>query len=102
MNLGTDTVESAGAQYIEAEYTVAFLYYRLSRSPTIKNWLVCSDPWEAIADVSAAMLLLRDNADDYQVDPDQIVISGFSAGGHLAALYGQRCMGGSCPRAQYY
>eukprot|EP00546_Thalassionema_frauenfeldii_P015028 CAMPEP_0178914700 /NCGR_PEP_ID=MMETSP0786-20121207/11585_1 /TAXON_ID=186022 /ORGANISM="Thalassionema frauenfeldii, Strain CCMP 1798" /LENGTH=387 /DNA_ID=CAMNT_0020587665 /DNA_START=195 /DNA_END=1355 /DNA_ORIENTATION=+ len=101
MNLIGDTVESAGAQYINAGYTVAVLYYRLPRSPTTTNWLVCSDPWEAIDDLAAAMQLLQTNAAEYHVDPDQIVLSGFSAGGHLASLYSSLCDArASCPRAQ--
>jgi len=101
MNLIGDTVESAGAQYMNANYTVAVLYYRLPRSSTSKPWLVCSDPWEAVEDVAAAMYLLRTNAMEYHVDPEQIVLSGFSAGGHLAALYSSLCEArDACPRAQ--
>mmetsp|Transcript_46986 Transcript_46986/g.56533 ORF Transcript_46986/g.56533 Transcript_46986/m.56533 type:complete len:98 (-) Transcript_46986:79-372(-) len=31
------------------------------------------------------------DAETFHVDPNRIVIAGFSAGGHLAALYGATC-----------
>lgn len=42
----------------------------------------------ALEDVSAAMSLIRKNADRWNVDPDKIAVCGFSAGGHLAASLG--------------
>lgn len=101
MTLQNDTVESAGLQYLEAGYTLAVLWYRLPRSATSQSWLVCSDPMEAVEDVAAAMAHLQENAAEYNVDVDQIVLSGFSAGGHLASLYSTTCVErGSCPRGQ--
>jgi len=97
MNLVGDTVESAGQQYLDAGYTVAVLYYRLPRSATTTSWLVCSDPYEALDDVSSALTHLLENAADYNV-----VLSGFSAGGHLASLYSSLCNARSsaCPAGQ--
>jgi len=40
----------------------------------------------AVYDLKAAIRWVRANAAKYNVDPDKIVISGFSAGGELAAL----------------
>lgn len=40
----------------------------------------------AIQDCKAAVRWLRANADRYGIDPDQIGVTGLSAGGHLAAL----------------
>jgi acetyl esterase/lipase len=41
-----------------------------------------------LLDARRAVQLVRARARDYQVDPNRIVIIGFSAGGHLAALTG--------------
>jgi len=100
MNLVEDTVNVAGSQYLDAGYTLAVLYYRLPRSPTDRPWLVCSNPQEALDDLAAAIRILRENAEEYHVDPSAVVAAGFSAGGHLAALYAMRCVGpSSCPNA---
>lgn len=99
MNLIGDTVESAGQEYLDEGYTLAVLYYRLPRSPDNMPWLVCSDPHEALEDLEAAMIFLRNNHEEYHVDPEAIVTSGFSAGGHLAALYGTTCGVEYCPNA---
>ncbi len=42
-------------------------------------------PFEAIADARSAMRFLRSNATALHIDPEKIVASGGSAGGHLAA-----------------
>lgn len=45
------------------------------------------DPWPAhIVDVKRAIAWVKDNIADYGGDPDYLVITGGSAGGHLAAL----------------
>jgi acetyl esterase len=41
---------------------------------------------EAIEDVQAAVVWVREHADEFNVDPALIAIAGNSAGGHLAAL----------------
>jgi len=38
-------------------------------------------------DLDAAVRLLRNNADEYGIDPRRIVLAGFSAGGHLCAAW---------------
>lgn len=43
---------------------------------------------EALKDVSAAIKLVRKNADKWGVDPDKIAVCGFSAGAHLAGSIG--------------
>lgn len=40
---------------------------------------------EQIKDAASAIKFVRDNADKYDVNPNQIAVIGFSAGGHLAA-----------------
>jgi len=42
---------------------------------------------EPLNETAAAIKLLRDHAGDLGIDPDRIVLMGFSAGGHLAANY---------------
>ena len=54
------------------------LQYRLS-----SNGYVLPVP---LLDARRAVQTVRARAADYQIDPDRIVIIGFSAGGHLAAL----------------
>jgi acetyl esterase/lipase len=45
------------------------------------------DPWPAhVVDVKRAIAWVKDNIADYGGDPDYLVITGGSAGGHLAAL----------------
>lgn len=41
-----------------------------------------------IREVTAAIKHIKDNAEDYGIDPDKLFVSGFSAGGHLAASAG--------------
>lgn len=45
-------------------------------------------PYEAVADAKSAIRFLRKHAQELNVDPDKIVASGGSAGGHLAAACG--------------
>jgi acetyl esterase/lipase len=45
----------------------------------------------AIQDVKASVRFLRANAAKYNIDPDQILVWGGSAGGHLAALAATTC-----------
>lgn len=42
----------------------------------------------ALREVGKAMQLLHQNAEEWHIDTDQILVMGFSAGGHLAASYG--------------
>jgi len=42
----------------------------------------------AVYNIKAAVRWLRANADKYQINPEEIAVSGSSAGGHLASLIG--------------
>jgi len=44
-----------------------------------------STPIESIADAKSAIRWVRKNASQLGIDPDKIIVCGFSAGGHLAA-----------------
>lgn len=43
------------------------------------------DPVTGLMDVKAAIRWVRNHAEELNIDPDRIIISGLSAGGHLAA-----------------
>lgn len=42
----------------------------------------------ALLELASAMVLIRDNAEEWRIDSDKIVVQGCSAGGHLAASLG--------------
>lgn len=42
----------------------------------------------ALLEVGRTVMLLRQNAEQWHIDADKIIVSGASAGGHLAASYG--------------
>lgn len=44
-----------------------------------------TSPYESLKDAKSAIRFLRKNASEYSIDPDKIIASGGSAGGHLAA-----------------
>lgn len=62
---------AAGFHAFVVEYTVSPAYYR-----------------QPLLDLSQAVSMIRENAENWYVDPDKIVVCGFSAGGHLAASLG--------------
>ena len=43
---------------------------------------------QPLLDLSRAMCIIRDNAEEWNIDADEIAVCGFSAGGHLAASLG--------------
>ncbi|RAV27822.1 alpha/beta hydrolase [Sinomicrobium soli] len=44
-----------------------------------------TSPFESLKDAKSAIRFLRSNAEKFHIDPDKIIASGGSAGGHLAA-----------------
>ena len=42
----------------------------------------------AFLEMAACVLLLREKAEEWHIDPDKIIVEGSSAGGHVAAGYG--------------
>lgn len=80
------------ARWLASEGFTAFvLFYRLPGD----GW--SAGPDAPLQDAQRALRLLRARAGDWQVDPAQIGVLGFSAGGHLAARtaagYALRCYG---------
>lgn len=57
------------------------LNYRLPTSPDLKQKEI-----GPLQDIQAAIKLIRKNASQYGISPDQIGVLGTSAGGHLAAM----------------
>src|SRR3984893_11675326 len=65
--------------FVEYGFVVANVEYRLAPSATAPA---------AVNDVLEAAKWFRDRAADYKVDPNQIIVTGSSAGGHLAMMVG--------------
>lgn len=67
------------AEYFSQRGIVCFLadYRTKSNSQTT--------PFESVKDAKSAMRFIRKNAEKFNIDPDKIIASGGSAGGHLAA-----------------
>ncbi len=42
----------------------------------------------ALVQLAKTVMMVREHASDWRVDPDRIIVTGFSAGGHLAASLG--------------
>ena len=70
--------EPIAMQFLAAGFHVAILRYSVApaRYPV------------ALREVAWSMAWLRDHAQEYHIDKDRIITMGFSAGGHLAASYG--------------
>lgn len=43
---------------------------------------------QALQELASAVKMIRENADQWHIHPDKIIVAGFSAGGHLAASLG--------------
>lgn len=70
--------EPVAMQFLAKGYHVAVLRY--SVSPAVYP--------EALLQVGTAICWLKGHAKEYGIDPEKIVVTGFSAGGHLAGSYG--------------
>lgn len=70
--------EPIALQYLSMGYHAAVLRYSTqpARFP------------EALRQLAATIALLRKNAEAWHIDPNKILVQGFSAGGHLAASLG--------------
>jgi len=69
--------EPIALKFLSRGFNVAVLHYSVN----------CPHP-QALCDVAKAILTIRENADEYYVDTDKIIVCGFSAGGHLACMMG--------------
>lgn len=71
--------EAIAIQFLGAGYHAAVLRYSVAPKAHYPT---------ALRQLAWSVLHLRTHATEYHVDPAQIVVAGFSAGGHLAASYG--------------
>jgi len=80
--------------YRDLGFTVAVLRYTLPGG----------NPEIPLNDGKAALQYLRENAEDLQIDPQQVGVMGFSAGGHLASTIATHLTGDELPAFQvlYY
>jgi len=69
--------EIIAMQFLSMGYHAAVLRYSVAPAvfPT------------AFLELAKSVIYIREKADDFYINPDQIILCGFSAGGHLAASY---------------
>lgn len=70
--------EPIALQFNSMGYRAAVLRY--SCAPAVYPTALC--------EVAQSVKLIREHAEDWNVDAEKIIVMGFSAGGHLAASYG--------------
>lgn len=68
--------EPVALEYVNKGFNAFVVNYSIQGNAKYPNSLV---------DLSRAIKMIRDNADEWHVIPDQIAVIGFSAGGHLTA-----------------
>lgn len=66
-------------QYLSEGYNAFVVYYTVGKNAAFPKPLI---------DLSKAMKIIRENAEEWNVIPDKIAVLGFSAGGHLTASLG--------------
>ena len=69
--------------FLNAGYNAFVLRYSVSQNCPVEEVYI-----NAFAEAQEAMDYLHQNAGDLHIDPEQIAVVGFSAGGHLAASVG--------------
>ena len=80
--------------FLNAGYNAFVLRYSVSQNCPVEEVYT-----NAFAEAQEAMDYLHQNAGDLHIDPEQIAVVGFSAGGHLAASGGHHGPGPSCGHA---
>ena len=69
-------------------WPIAMSFSELGIQCFVLEYSVAPDRWpQALLEVSAALDLIREHAQQWRIDPNKLLIMGFSAGGHLAASY---------------
>lgn len=71
--------EVIATQYLAAGFATFILHYSVKEN---------AQNFQPLKEAALAIKHVRENAEHYNVDPDYVFISGFSAGGHLAASAG--------------
>ena len=77
------------ARATQEEKPIARMFNRMGLHAAVVHYRVRPDYHPApLMDAARAVRIVRRNARRWKVDPDQVAICGFSAGGHLAASLG--------------
>lgn len=71
--------EPIALQFLAGNCHAAVLWYDVDKETVFPQHLM---------ELAKAVAIIRENAKEYMVDPDKIIVAGFSAGGHLAASLG--------------
>lgn len=71
--------EPVAISYFAAGYNCFLVNYSVNENAAFPT---------PVVDVSRAIVHIRRNAEEYNVDPERVYVIGFSAGGHLAASIG--------------
>ncbi|MBQ4109965.1 MAG: alpha/beta hydrolase [Clostridia bacterium] len=71
--------EPVAQAFIPYGYNAFVLHYSVARVKTFPGQLI---------EASLAIKHIRDNAKEYNINPDKLFVTGFSAGGHLTASIG--------------
>ena len=68
---------------------IAYKYLSEGFSAFVLNYSVYPEHYpQQLFEAAAAMIYIKSHSDEFFVDPEKVVVSGFSAGGHLAASLG--------------
>ena len=70
--------EPVGMAFMPYGYNAFVLHYAVKKKPFPSH----------LIQASKAMKHIKDHAEEYNIDPDRVFVTGFSAGGHLAATLG--------------
>lgn len=75
--------EPVALRFVSMGYNAFVLHYSVQDNTPLEK---LSWP-EPLIDLASAILCIREHAEEWDVDPAQIAICGFSAGGHLVSMY---------------
>ncbi|MDE6297598.1 MAG: alpha/beta hydrolase [Muribaculaceae bacterium] len=78
-------LQENGISAFVLEYRVAGVPAFITHNRYFKRGNRYPDP---LQDLQRSIMLVRDSADHYNIDPEKVGVIGFSAGGHLSALSG--------------
>lgn len=67
---------------------VAMRFSSFGINAFVLKYSICTAFPAALLELAEAVKFLRDNSEKFDIDPDKILICGFSAGGHLSASLG--------------
>ncbi len=78
--------EPVAAAFLNQGFQAFVLHYQIG-NPENKVTNILKD---ALADCARAVRLIKEQADELDIDPERILMLGFSAGAYLTAMYGSR------------